>query len=340
VLSMIPPPVPVSTQHPASWGPGNRISHPPMVQKIERGELTISPTIHHISPAPEFNIREKLRSRAPLAAATSAGTKVSSPRPIKVNQPKSKKIPSPEPELTGSHMIDVTRIHPACVSKTIILPPGSTSRHSGSESVKECYDCVDEVGIRAEIVIELLNSSSARSYAFLSRLLSSMERETELAQMRMIRDRLLGSCQIISNTMMESREANLRNSLLKSRQGNLPPPQPRQPSLLTMLPHLQSSNSFSSSSSSPLPSSLRNNYSNHRLFLARPTYVNSLGSLTAAHVNSSNFIQSLRIGTKVEVRMMSLTGIWSACSVTGLKYDEAGVLRFIEVWQHITSSPP
>jgi hypothetical protein len=338
VLSMIPPPVPVSTQHPASWGPGNRISHPPLVQKIDRAELTISPTIHHLNPTPEFNIRDKLRTRPPPAVA-SGTPKVSSPRPLKVNQPKSRKISSPA-ELLGTHMIDVARIHPACVSKTILLPPGSKGAEStrpGRESVEEeaecSYDCVDEIGIRAEIVVELLHSVSARNYAYISRLLSSIDRETELTQMRLTRDRLLGSCQIIYNTMTESRETNLRNSLMKARQGNLPPPLSAS-TPLTMLPHLDSSNSFSSSSSSPLPSSLRNNHSNQRLFLARATYANSLGSLTSAHINNSNFVQSLGIGTKVEVRMMSLEGVWSACAVTGLKYDEAGVLRFIEVGSH------
>lgn len=326
-FSIIPPPVPVSMQHPASWGPGNRICQPPFSQRKD-SELTISPVIHHANSAPEWNIKDKLRSRTSL--------KPSSPRPTKVNGLSSRKILTPE--LDQNHMIDVTQVHPACVSETILLPPGSKTSTSPSSEDPDEFDCIDEIGLLAQSAAESLTSVCARNFGCLSRLLTSVERELELARLRQTRERLLGSCQVIANIMKESRGASIQQSLFNSSQRPNSAEWTPQSSLLSMLRHSTHRISpqfgtspricsFSSSTTQPYQS----NYPNQRLFLARPVYPKSLGSFPSTKIKLSNFIQTLTIGSKVEVRIQNLPNLWSACSVTAFKYDEAGVLRYIEV---------
>jgi hypothetical protein len=338
-LSIIPPPVPISMQHPASWGPGNRICQPPLQRKSS--ELTISPTIHHMNPTPEWNIKDKLRSRVI--------TKPSSPRPTKVNGQNSRK--SLTPELDQNHMIDVTQIHPACVSGTILLPPGSSTKLNSSRcavpsnpSTPPCsedpeeFECVDEIGLLAQSVSESLTSVCAKNFACLSRLLNSIEREFELARLRQTKERLLESCHVIANIMKESRGANIQQSLFNSSQRVNSPEGTPQSALLSMLRHSTRQNSsqfgtspqilpFPSSTTHPSPS----NHPNQRLFLTRPIYPNSLGSFPRTQIKYYSFIQSLTIGSKVEVKIQNIPVLWSACSVTTFKYDEAGVLRYIEV---------
>jgi hypothetical protein len=341
-LSIIPPPVPVSTQHPASWGPGNRICQPPLLRKSS--ELTISPTIHQLNTSSECNIKDKLRSRTSLKPSSSCLTNVNG---------QSSRGKNLTPELDQNHMIDVSRIHPACVSGTILLPPGSKTKFNSSrfvastnlfvnaqigESSNEEFECIDEIGLLAECVSKSLPSVCARNFACLSRLLSTIERESELVRLRQTKERLLESCHVIANTMKDSRGASLQQSLFSSPERVNYPEGTPQFALLSMLRnstrHMSSqygtSPQISTFPSSTTPPS-QSNHPNQRLFLARPVYPKSLGSFPSTQIKHSSFIQSLTIGSRVEARIPNLSALWRASSVTALKYDEAGILRYIEV---------
>lgn len=329
-ISLVPPPVPVSIQHPASWGPGNRISNPPLLS--DQSNLSISPIIHH---PPENRMREKLRSK-------SSTPNTNSPRPSKINDPNSRKIVTPE--FGKNHMINVHRIHPACVSNTILNPPGFRPDTSiANDTLKRIpeYDSIDEIGLHAEYLSKLLKSVSARNFSYLSHMMTSMERESELSHLRQTKQRLLSSCHAISKILTEARSKSVQQSLLHTMQHAQNPELTPHTALTSMLRlSTQKRPSSSSSEPSPLMSTLSiplspspspPSHPCQRLSVTLPIYPNSFGSVTTKHLHYFSFLQSIKLGSKIEVKLQNLSHIWSACYVSDLKFDEAGVLRFIEV---------
>lgn len=68
-----------------------------------------------------------------------------------------------------------------------------------------------------------------------------------------------------------------------------------------------------------------------RLFLVPPIHSNQLGSILSSNIKYSDFIKTIQIGSLAEIKLLNFSNIWSVCQVTNLKFDESGILRFIEV---------
>mmetsp|Transcript_13070 Transcript_13070/g.19710 ORF Transcript_13070/g.19710 Transcript_13070/m.19710 type:complete len:656 (+) Transcript_13070:26-1993(+) len=214
--------------------------------------------------------------------------------------------------------IAVGRIHPACVSSTIVKPVGYRTQfvdRKRSADTVVCSDDFDEISLLMDAATRQLEVQSTWNSITLYKILASAKSEIGLQQLREKRNRLHSVVQTIMSDMQKKRADDVERTVSE----------------------MLSNNTITSGSDSPQRAAKISNSDRTKSVYAPlcsiPISMNSkrtdfVGAVGSTQLAFGEFLKSLRVGSVVEV--YGVGNVWSCSTVIGMKYDYGGALRFLQ----------